>query len=250
MNQLKVFIIEDNADDARKLKLQLERRGYIVSGIAAGLQDAINKMTGSETDLFIIDIFLQGTRDGIVFAEKMNAQEIDKRPFIFLTNASDRHTFDLARKTGPFSYLLKPFNELELEYAIELAIEKFANEDGYFATFTQPLSLLSGDVFFVKKGNMLAKILVGDIRYIEVDGKYCKLMYGDEKYLIQKSLKQLQAQLSAKQFIKIHRNYIVNVKEIIKIDLQDHAIILQDGNTLSFSRRYLDALVNQFGVLK
>lgn len=250
MDQLKIFIIEDNASEARALTLQLEKKGYVVAGIAASLREALVSAAKTETDLFIIDIFLQGNPDGIVFAEKMNAAEIRKRPFIFLTNAADRHTFDLARKTGPFSYLLKPFNELELEYAIELAIEKFASADGYFASYAEPLSLPAGEMFFVKKGNMLAKILVSDIRYIEVDGKYCKLMYGNEKYLVQRSLKQLQDQLPAKQFIKIHRNYIVNLKEIIKINLDDHAIILQDGHTLAFSRRYLEALMNQFGILR
>jgi DNA-binding LytR/AlgR family response regulator len=251
MDPLKVFIIEDNTQETLRLQLQLEKNGYVVSGVACSLQEATARFMTTDTDIYIIDIYLQGSRGGIEFAEKMNAQATTRRPFLFLTSASDRSTFDLARKCGPFSYLLKPFNELELQYAIELAIEKFAKEvNGHFSAAAEPVSLFADGVFFIKKGNTLNKIEVSDIRYVEVDGKYCKLLYGEEKYCIQKSLKQLYDQLPARKFIKIHRNYIVNLKEIDRISLQDHEIILQDGSALAFSRRYLDALINQFGVLK
>ncbi len=152
--------------------------------------------------------------------------------------------------TNPCSYLLN-LNELELQYAIELAVEKFAREeDGYFAMATEPASVLLQDVFFVKRGNMLVKIMAAEIRFIEVDGKYCKLAYGTDKFVIQRSLKQLQDQLPVKTFLRTHRNCMVNVKEIAKINLQDHEIILQDGSALPFSRRYMDDVMQAFSVLK
>jgi len=239
MDKIKIFIVEDNAAELQQIKEHLARMNYEICGYASHLEEAIEKAATAEADIYILDIYLNGTKGGISFAEKMNKGEINRRPFIFLTNAADRSTFDLARKTGPFSYLLKPFNELELQYAIELAIEKF-----------EPLPLSAEDVFFVKTGNSLAKIQVGAIRHIEVDGKYCKLAYGKDKYFVQRSLKQLQEQLPSKQFVRVHRNYIVNLKEIASINLYDHEIILQDGHSLAFSRRYLDELTNKYNILK
>ncbi|WP_315823799.1 response regulator transcription factor [Paraflavitalea speifideaquila] len=251
MEALKILVIEDNEADAGIIMSLLQQAGYNLCGIARSLREAIQLFNNTQPDLCIIDIYLQGRQDGIEFARQLSNHESLKRPFIFLTSATDKQTFDTARMTNPFSYLLKPFNALELQYAIELAVEKFGREkDGYFATSSEPASILLQDVFFVKRGNILVKIMASEIRYIEVDGKYCKLAYGTEKFVIQKSLKQLQEQLPLKTFVRTHRNYIVNVKEIVKINLQDHELVLQDGNTLAFSRRYLDELTQAFSVLK
>lgn len=251
MEALKILVIEDHEADAQKITGLLQQCGYTVCGIATSLPEAMQMVDTCKPDLCVIDIYLQGRNDGIAFARQLNHDEQQKRPFIFLTSATDKDTFDTARVTNPFSYLLKPFNELELQYAIELAVEKFAREeDGYFATAPEPASVLLQDVFFVKRGNMLVKITAAEIRYVEVDGKYCKLAYGQDKFVIQKSLKQLQDQLPAKTFVRTHRNYIVNVKDILKINLQDHEIVLQDGSPLAFSRRYMDELTQAFSVLK
>jgi DNA-binding LytR/AlgR family response regulator len=251
MKQLKILILEDNLADAERIQLLLTAAGYLVCGVANSLQQALSLFEEHRPDLSVVDIYLQGKREGIEFAEAMNADETTRHPFIFLTNATDRHTFEAARITSPLSYLLKPFNELELQYAIELAVEKFTRTDnGYFTVNTGPVSVLLGDVFFVKRGNILAKVMLNDIKYIEVDGKYCKIAYGNDRFLIQKSLRQLQEQLPLKQFIRVHRNYLVNVKEILKINLQEHELALQDGSSLAFSRRYLDELMQVYSVLK
>src|ERR1700694_2599879 len=105
MKPLKVLIIEDNEADATLLQRQLVNHHYQVCGIAGNLEQAVRIASECEPDISIIDIYLRGKTDGISFAEKMNAREIRPHPFIFLTNAADKTTFDLARKTGPFSYL-------------------------------------------------------------------------------------------------------------------------------------------------
>jgi FixJ family two-component response regulator len=52
------------------------------------------------------------------------------KPFVFLTSSNDRQIF--AKLTRPFSFLMKPFNELEILYAIEMAVEKFHNQNDAF----------------------------------------------------------------------------------------------------------------------
>ena len=250
MEKIKILVIEDNPQDAALIRSQLLSRGYHVCGIASDLPHAYDMFDSLKPDLSIVDILLNGNKDGITFAQNIFNRPTGQHPLIFLTGFSDKATFESARITAPFSYLLKPFNELELHYAVELALEKVARkEETYFAT-SEAASIFINDVFFVKKGNILAKILVTDIKYIEVDGKYCKLAYGNDKFVIQKSMKQLHDQLPAGLFIRIHRNFIANLNSIQKINLQDHEIILEDGKSLSFSRRYIDDLMQLFNVLK
>jgi DNA-binding LytR/AlgR family response regulator len=250
MKKINILIVEDNALEAAAIKLGLVNCGFHVCGIASELNEAYSMFEQLQPDISIVDIYMHGKKDGISYAMNLSSRLGSKHPFIFLSNAMDRATFENAKLTHPFNYLLKPFNQLELRYAIELAINNSVTKESYPVPQAENISPPGQDVFFVKKGNVLIKIVVDDINYIEVDGKYCKLTRGKEKFIIQQSLRQLFYSLPSRQFIRIHRNYIANVRNIQKINLHDHAVIMQDGQLLSYSRRYIDDLMHNFSILK
>ncbi|MGN7824008.1 response regulator transcription factor [Chitinophaga varians] len=250
MKGAKILIIEDDRQDACLLEGMLLDHGYEVGGIANSLQEALRLFHAIQPDLVIIDIFLQGRKDGITFATQISDDDDTRKPFIFLTSAADRNTFEAARLTAPFSYLLKPFNELELQYAIELAVEKFAGAPAGMFAMEEKSTVMLQDIFFIKRGNMLAKISLDDILYIEVEGKYSKIVCSREKYLVQQPLKLILGRLPAIRFVRVHRNYIVNIREVAKVNLTDNEIVLEDGRSVLFSRRYFDDFMRAFDVLR
>ncbi|NML39195.1 response regulator transcription factor [Chitinophaga sp. G-6-1-13] len=250
MKGAKILIIEDDRQDASLLEGMLLDHGYEVGGIANSLQEALRLFHAIQPDLVIIDIFLHGRKDGITFAAQISEEEDTRKPFIFLTSAADRNTFEAARLTAPFSYLLKPFNELELQYAIELAVEKFAGAPAGIFAMEEKSTIMLQDIFFIKRGNMLAKISLDDIQYIEVEGKYSKIVCSKEKYLVQQPLKLILGRLPAIRFVRVHRNYIVNIREVAKVNLVDNEIVLEDGRSVLFSRRYFDDFMRAFDILR
>lgn len=247
MKQLKVLILEDNADAAAYLDILLRKLGCTSITITDTVAAAVAAFEADKPDICLVDIYLGEQPEGILFAETINEQPPeDRRPFIFLTSAADQTTFRLARFTSPYNYLLKPYNPLELQYAIELAIAKFKQETVAVQQTVTPIA----DTLFIKKGNLLQRIAYDDIRYIEVDGKYSKVICGSDKFVIQQSLKELQSQLPPEQFSRVHRNYIVNVKEVTKINVFNNEIFFKDGTSLFFSRRYIDAFLHAFKIFK
>ena len=106
------------------------------------------------------------------------------------------------------------------------------------------------DTLFIKRGNTMTKVDIHDIKYIEVDGKYSKIVCTNEKFLIQQPLKELQLQLPSTLFSRIHRNYIINIERVIKIDTMSNEVLFKDGTSLFFSRRYLYGLLDYFKILK
>ncbi|MCF6407892.1 response regulator transcription factor [Chitinophaga filiformis] len=247
MKELKVLILEDSPAEADFLESFLRQLGCTDIRITTALADAVAAYDEELPDICLIDIYLGDKPDGILFAETINEHREQKRPFIFLTSANDNTTFRLAKFTSPYNYLLKPYNPLELQYAIELAISKFKQE-----TVAPPAQAIpqASDTLFIKKGNLLQRIAIDDIRYIEVDGKYSKVVCHTEKFVIQQSLKDLQVQLPAMQFCRVHRNYIVNVREVVKINVINNEIFFRDGETLFFSRRYIDEFLQAFKIFK
>ncbi|RXK86884.1 LytR/AlgR family response regulator transcription factor [Filimonas effusa] len=251
MKAVRVLIVEDDAELAAGLQMMLQNQGYTVCGVASTLSQAYELLQQHMPDISIVDIYLEGKPDGISYAKAIFTGKVHSHAYLFLTSAADRSTFEIAKPLGAFSYLLKPFNEIELQYALELAVEQFAKQPAP-SVVQQELKAPSPmhDTLFIKRGNMLAKVLVANIRYIEVDGKYCKVVDQNEKFVVQMPMKQLHDQLPAAIFLRIHRNYIVNLHAVEKIDLHDNEVILNCGTRLALSRRYLDELMHFFHILK
>lgn len=121
-----ILIVEDEAIVAADLSSKLQRLGYTVSGSTACGEDALTLVQDQHPDLVLMDIRLAGAMDGITAAEGIR-REYDV-PVIYLTAHSDRATLDRAKRTEPFGYILKPFEELELETHIEMALYKHQAE--------------------------------------------------------------------------------------------------------------------------
>lgn len=248
MNLINILIIEDSITESQELTKILEANNYRVVGIATNYRDALTLFYENKVDIVIIDVFLNGQPEGITFAETISIAPDVLKPFVFLTSSKDRQIFERAKLTKPFSFLLKPFNQLEVLYAIELAIEKFYNQINVFQSNSKD-TVITTDSLFIKKKNSLKKIIFDDIIYIEVDERYCTIITLDEKFFITISLIKIMEFLDTKQFIRTHRNFIVNTNKISEILLADNLIITQGNYKITLSDKYKE-FINKFQILK
>ena len=122
----KILVTEDEGIVAADIEDRLLRLGYDVVGTADNGEDALRLVEKHKTDLCMMDIMIKGPMDGIETATKV--REKYNIPVIFLTAYSDDPTFERAKITEPFGYLLKPFEEKELRTNIEMALYKHRME--------------------------------------------------------------------------------------------------------------------------
>jgi signal transduction histidine kinase len=118
----RVLVVEDESIVALDLQSLLTRLGYEVCGREATGEAAVTRARQEEPDLILMDIRLAGEMDGISSAEAIR-RELDV-PVIFLTAYADRQTVERAKSSDAYAYLLKPFQEREIEIAIDMAIYK------------------------------------------------------------------------------------------------------------------------------
>ncbi|MBP1773901.1 MAG: domain S-box protein, partial [Holophagaceae bacterium] len=111
MNQPQILIVEDEAIVAMDLKLHLQELGYGVVGLAASGPEAIGLALRLRPDLVLMDISLGAGMDGIEAARHVQAAGM---PVVFLTAFADEGTLARAKESGPYGYLLKPFDERSL----------------------------------------------------------------------------------------------------------------------------------------
>ncbi|MCP4135919.1 MAG: response regulator [bacterium] len=128
MNQqeINILIVEDDITSAQMLKSLTVKSGYTVVGVVSTGEEAIEKAGQLKNGLILMDIGLLGKIDGIEAAEQIHKEF--QIPFIYITGGSDKETFERAKKSMPFGYILKPFDINILQATIEMAIYKYQVE--------------------------------------------------------------------------------------------------------------------------
>ncbi|MFN8358292.1 MAG: PAS domain S-box protein [Candidatus Kapaibacterium sp.] len=126
MNHYSVLIVEDERIVAKDIQTTLEKQGYRVAGIAPSGEKALELMAASLPDVVLMDIKLEGDLDGIDTADRIHA--LYDVPVVFLTAYSNRTIIERAKLSNQFGYVLKPFQEREIQIVIEMAVYKHQTE--------------------------------------------------------------------------------------------------------------------------
>jgi len=115
-----ILIVEDEAIVAMEIQNTLERLGYTITAFVSSGTKAISIALEYKPDLILMDIQIKGDMDGIEAAEQIRSCSFI--PIIFLTAYAEESTLKRAKLTLPFGYLLKPFQERDLQVTIEMAL--------------------------------------------------------------------------------------------------------------------------------
>ncbi|AKB78711.1 response regulator receiver [Methanosarcina horonobensis HB-1 = JCM 15518] len=126
MAEGRILIVEDEHIVAMGIKRMLKGLGYTVTGVASSGEDAISKAESTFPDLVLMDIMLKGELDGVEAAKEI--KERFDVPVVYLTAYSDSNILERVKKTGPFGYIVKPFDEKDLHSNIEIALHRYRKE--------------------------------------------------------------------------------------------------------------------------
>lgn len=155
----KIMIVEDESIVAMEIRSSLTDLGYTVTAIASSGELALKRVAETQPDLVLMDINLKGNMDGVQTAEQVRAHF--GIPVIFLTAYADNNTLQRAKLTEPFGYILKPFEEKELNISIEMALYKHQRERQVKASgqwFATTLKSIGDAVIATDKNNCLVFI--------------------------------------------------------------------------------------------
>lgn len=94
--------------------------GYQVTAVVQTGEDVIENTATTRPDIILMDITLGGKINGIHAVQKIHSRA--DIPVIYLTAHSDKDTFELAKQTEPYAYLIKPYEFFQLQNAIEIAL--------------------------------------------------------------------------------------------------------------------------------
>ena len=238
----KILIVEDEMLIAANISLDLTNLGYEVTGILPRAEEALVHINQNKPDILLLDIQLKGKMDGIGLAHKV--KEVMDIPIIFLTANADEKHFTLAKETKPHGFISKPFKKLDLQRAIELVESRIIEEKG--SKGEQKSFEVLKDFVFVRDHEKMIKVAIADIQYIEAERNYCRIYCSEKEHLLVMTLKDMEAKLPSHPFVRIHRSYIVNLRNIDEVTSQNVSI---GGNTLPVSKAFKEELLQRLRLI-
>jgi two-component system LytT family response regulator len=232
MNEkLKTLIIEDE-ELARNLLLsylkdspEIEVIGECENGF-----DGLKAINEQKPDLVFLDIQMPKIT-GFELLELL-----DYKPQIIFTTAYDQYALK-AFELNAVDYLLKPFSKERLSAAIAKVKHRIEIDEDLGEKFDELSNLRPGSTFIdrvvVKDRHKIHIITTDKIRYIESLDDYVMIYTPDGRHMKQKTMKYFETYLDPKNFIRIHRSYIVQVDHIAEIqqyEKESYIVILKDTN--------------------
>lgn len=233
----KVLIIDDEPLARSIVREYLKEYSQIeVAGECADGFEGVKAIGQYQPDLIFLDIQMP----------KINGFEmlelIDRPPSVIFTTAFDEYAIR-AFEAHAVDYLLKPFNKSRFDKALRNWLSQ-RNTDG-ITPF--PSDLLSAAVqtplqqsrVVVKIGGKIKIIPTQDIRYIEAADDYVKIHTSSDSFLKNKTMQYFEQLLDTRQFVRVHRSYIVNIQQVTRLEpyeKENYIAILIDGLKVPVSK--------------
>lgn len=218
MKSLNIYIVEDEPLITATVTTALKKQGFKVIGDSDEFDEALEQIDKLRPDLVLLDIQLEGVKDGIDLAIELDERKIS---YLYLTSQTDPQTIKRVKETHPLGYIVKPFTEAGLRSNIELAWHNF--------------SLTDEDFILLKSDGRTHKINQASITYLKAFDNYCYVHTTSSQYLVPHTLKHTSEKLNLKNFVKTHRSYWVNLKRISSVEknvvyVDDEAIPISSSN--------------------
>jgi DNA-binding LytR/AlgR family response regulator len=232
---IRCIIIEDQPPAQRVLQKYIgEMKSLDLRATFADAIKAMDYLKTEEVDLIFLDIHLPKI-SGIDFLKALN-----NKPHVILTTAFSEYALE-SYEYHVMDYLLKPFS---FERFV-MAVSKVPMPDPQSSSEESNLERKAlPEVIFIKSGYEHLKIAVADILYIRSEADYTEIYTIGEKHLTSHSLKYWLQTLPLDRFAQVHKSYIVNTRQIVKVS--GKRIIFDKATYVPIGRAFKEGFVEKY----
>lgn len=244
--RLNILIVDDQPGNLLALAAALADLGQNIVKARSGIE-ALRCLLDQDVALILLDVQMPGM-DGFEVVDNL---ERTKMPAVVFVTAHDAHALR-AFEIHALDFLLKPFDQTRFEKALERARGQLGRNKGTVLD-SRLVSLLEelheerkySERLIVKSSGRVFFVRTEEIDWVEASGNYVKIHTKSDAHLLRESMKNMEAKLDPKTFVRIHRSAIVNIDHIKELEPWFHGeyiVIMRDGTRLTASRVFSDRL--------
>lgn len=242
---LRTLIVDDEPLARRNIRSLLKSHPeFEIVGECGSGMEALDIMREHPVDLLFLDVQMPEL-DGFQVLGRIDTEKV---PAVVFVTAFDEYAIK-AFEVSAVDYLLKPVDDKRFEQALSRSKAMLARQDSSLVE-ARLISLLERrsestycSRFLIRTSSRVFFVPVEEIDYIEAQDYYSALHVGAKTHLLREPIRDLQARLDPKEFVRIHRSAIVNVrriKELRAVPSGGHVVCLTNGTVLRLSRSRWD----------
>ncbi len=223
---MRIAVCDDCMHDALSIKKFLESHEVsIYSNADSLLADIENKMM--RYDLYLLDIFMGESMNGIKLAERLRKVQ-EEAAICFVSTSDDfyREAYDLYA----VQYLIKPIQEEDIKKLLQ-KVEKIVARDSekslVYSWWGKQGTIPYGKILYISSRGHTLSIYCTEGKMQESTGK----------------LNDFESQLCGKVFVRCHQSFIVNMYHVESLN---GAELTVDGEQIPVSRRYYDEVRRRY----
>lgn len=224
---LKCIIVEDETLAQDVIRNHLARiEGLELVGVFRTAPEAVPLLASGEVDILFLDIRLPGM-SGLHFL-----QTLTDPPLVVLTTAYAEYALE-SYEFNVIDYLLKPISFERFSKAVNKILEGRlypASALGQPSGSDQPAGVSdqtaanpgaatvpAGDHIFIKSNSKFFRVDFTEILYVQGMKDYLKIHTPDFTLITHQTMNDLEKLLPPRLFIRVHRSYLVAVRQIRSI---------------------------------
>ena len=203
LKEKKYLIVDDSKIDAEYLKQKLDSLSFLeLAGICSTKEETIRLLSTEKIDLIFLDIHLSN-QSGLNLL-----RSIDNLPPVIITSSHSTYALESYEIGKTVDYLLKPVTYERLLIALNRALSIRLTAD----------TVAKENFIFLKIGRKIQRFNFSAIEYIEAYGIYSKVISQLQFHVVNERLSTLTEVLLPRQFIRVHKSYLVNITKITSYD--------------------------------
>ena len=244
---LKTILIDDEPDSIKLLELQLAQHcpQIEVAGNYTSSVKALAAMEKIQPDLIFLDIEMP-VLNGFEFLESVVHQSFS---VIFIT-AYNQYALK-AFRFNAVDYLVKPIDANDLIEAVSKATRLIRPTP---VQLSQMQKQMRGEpatrIAIPGQQGGITFIDLNDIVYCEASNNYSKLILSDtNRFLISKTLKDVQQVLEEEHFLRVHRQYIINLNHVKQFNRNEGVLTMDNGDHIPVARDQKERLIERYRCL-
>jgi two-component system LytT family response regulator len=248
--KIRAVIVDDEELGRDRIQGLLDQQPDVeLVGICSDGPSAVDMIDRLKPDLVFLDVQMPGM-DGFEVVEQLDWRV----PAVVFVTAHDGHALR-AFEIHALDFILKPFDQTRFEKAMDRARGQIGRQESAKepAMDSRIASLLEelrderrySERLIVKSSGRVFFIRTDEIDWVEASGNYVKIHAKADAHLLRESMKNMEAKLDPKIFVRIHRSAIVNIDRIKELEPWFHGeyiVIMRDGTRLTASRVFSDRL--------
>lgn len=249
MRSIRTIVVDDEpAARAHVMRLLANDPDIQVMAECRNGLEALEAIRQNAPDLILLDVQMPQLTGFDVIANFPPGQT----PFVIFVTAHDRYALK-AFNVKAVDYLLKPFDDDRFYASLDRAKDFIAMRDNKHLA-DRVLDLVQGHLnarkehvqeYAVKEKGREYRVSLKDVLWIRSEGNYLELQTLNRRYLLRMTMNMAETDLDPKQFLRIHRSYIVNLAQVKSTRYtgnNEFTFTMRNGKHLVSGRNYKEPI--------